>query len=224
LANGGTIFLDEVTELPLDTQVKLLRVLQEGEFERVGSSQTIKVDARVIAATNRDLNEIVKNGTFRGDLFYRLNVFPLESPPLRERRDDISLLVSFFLSKFGKKLGKQVRGVSQKSMEALKNYSWPGNVRELQNVIERAVVVARGPVVQTDESMLRAEDTSEISKVDTLENVERGHIIRALNETNWVIHGKKGAAEILGINPSTLRSRMEKLGIKRPPNRLTQFA
>ena len=216
LANSGTIFLDEVTELPLDTQVKLLRVLQEGEFERVGSSQTIKVDVRVIAATNRDLNEIVKNGSFRADLFYRLNVFPLESPPLRERKGDIPLLVSFFLSKFGKKLGKQVRGVSQKSMEALKNYSWPGNVRELQNVIERAVVVARGPVVQTDESMLRAEDATDASTIDTLENVERNHIIRALNETNWVIHGKKGAAEILGINPSTLRSPIDKLGIKKP--------
>jgi formate hydrogenlyase transcriptional activator len=215
LANGGTIFLDEVTELPLDTQVKLLRVLQEGEFERVGSSQTIKVDVRVIAATNRDLNEIVRNGTFRADLFYRLNVFPLESPPLRERKVDIPLLVSFFLSKFGKKLGKQVRGVSQKSMETLKNYGWPGNVRELQNVIERAVVVARGPVVQTDDSMLRAEEATDASTIDTLENVERNHIVRALNETDWVIHGKKGAAEILGINPSTLRSRMEKLRIKK---------
>jgi formate hydrogenlyase transcriptional activator len=223
LANGGTIFLDEVTELPVDTQVKLLRVLQEGEFERVGSSQTIKVDVRVIAATNRDLNKIVKNGTFRADLFYRLNVFPLQSPPLRERKEDIPLLVSFFLSKFGKKLGKQVRGVSQKSMEALKNYSWPGNVRELQNVVEHAVVVARGPVVQTDESMLRTEDTTEFSAIETLENVERHHIIRALNETNWVIHGKKGAAEILGINPSTLRSRMEKLGIKRPSTASTKM-
>jgi formate hydrogenlyase transcriptional activator len=224
LANGGTIFLDEVTELPLDTQVKLLRVLQEGEFERVGSSQTIKVDVRVIAASNRDLNKIVKDGAFRDDLFYRLNVFPLESPPLRERKDDIPLLVSFFLSKFDKKLGKQVRGVSQKSMEALKNYSWPGNVRELQNVIERAVVVARGSVVAIEESMLRTEDAPEVSTIDTLESVERNHIIRALNETGWVIHGKKGAAEILGINPSTLRSRMEKLGIKRSPGRLTQFA
>jgi formate hydrogenlyase transcriptional activator len=215
LANGGTIFLDEVTELPLDTQVKLLRVLQEGEFERVGSSQTIKVDVRVIAATNRDLSAIVKNGTLRADLFYRLNVFPLEAPPLRERKDDIPLLVSFFLSKFGKKLGKQIRGVSQKSMAMLKNYGWPGNVRELQNVIERAAVVASGPIVQTDESMLRTDDAAEVSTIDTLENVERNHIIRALHETDWVIHGKKGAAEILGINPSTLRSRMEKLGIKK---------
>jgi formate hydrogenlyase transcriptional activator len=216
LANGGTIFLDEVTELPIDTQVKLLRVLQEGEFERVGSSQTIKVDVRAIAATNRDLKEVVKNGTFRSDLFYRLNVFPLAVPALRERRDDIPLLVNFFLSKFGKKLGKEVRGVSQKSMDSLSRYDWPGNVRELQNIVERAAVLASGPIVQVDESMMRSGETAQELAVDTLENAERNHILRALNETHWVVHGKKGAAEILGINPSTLRSRMEKLGIKRP--------
>ena len=215
LANGGTIFLDEVTELPVDTQVKLLRVLQEGEFERVGSSQTIKVDARVIAATNRDLKEAVKNGAFRMDLFYRLNVFPLEVPALKERREDIPLLVNFFLSKFRKKLGKEVRGVSQRSMEGLTKYDWPGNVRELQNVIERAVVLASGPVVHIDESMPRLEAAEPRSTLDTLDNVERNHILRTLSETKWVIHGKKGAAEILGINPSTLRSRMEKLGIKK---------
>ncbi|HEY6368767.1 MAG TPA: sigma 54-interacting transcriptional regulator [Candidatus Binatia bacterium] len=215
LANGGTIFLDEVTELPLDTQVKLLRVLQEGEFERVGSSQTIKVDVRVIAATTRDLKEIVKNGTFRSDLFYRLNVFPLEVPSLRDRKDDIPLLVNFFLSKFGKKLGKEVRGVSQRTMEGLINYSWPGNVRELQNVIERSMVLAGGPIIQIDEPMMRSGEAVQESTLDTLENAERNHILRALKETHWVIHGKKGAAEILGINPSTLRSRMEKLGIKR---------
>ncbi len=151
LANGGTIFLDEVTELPLDTQVKLLRVLQEGEFERVGSSRTIKVEVRVIAATNRNLQEVVRSGTFRADLFYRLNVFPLEVPPLRERPEDIPLLVNFFLSRFGKNLGKEVRGVSQKSMESLTKYAWPGNIRELQNVIERAVVLAKGPIVQIQE-------------------------------------------------------------------------
>jgi formate hydrogenlyase transcriptional activator len=216
LAHGGTIFLDEVTELPLDTQVKLLRVLQEGEFERVGSSQTMKVDVRVIAATNRDLSEIVAKGIFRSDLYYRLNVFPIESPALRERKDDIPLLVSFFLSRFGKKLGREVRGVAQKSMECLIHYNWPGNVRELQNVIERAVVLARGPVVQVDESMLRSDlGAADASPIETLASHERNHIIRALNETNWVIHGKNGAAEMLGINPSTLRSRMEKLGIKK---------
>jgi formate hydrogenlyase transcriptional activator len=218
LANGGTIFLDEVTELPLDTQVKLLRVLQEGEFERVGSSHTIKVDARVIAATNRDLKEVVGNGSFRSDLFYRLNVFPLEVPPLRERNEDIPLLVNFFISGFGKKLGKELRGVAQKSMEGLIRYNWPGNIRELQNVIERAAVLAKGPIVEVDDSLLRANGGLEgSSAIDTLEDAERAHIIRALNETSWVIHGKKGAAEILGINPSTLRSRMQKLGIRRQP-------
>jgi transcriptional regulator with GAF, ATPase, and Fis domain len=215
LASGGTIFLDEVTELPIDTQVKLLRVLQEGEFERVGSSQTLKVNVRVIAATNRDLQEVVRNGLFRADLFYRLNVFPLEVPPLRERQDDIPLLVNFFLSRLGKKLGKEIQGVSQKGMASLTSYSWPGNIRELQNVVERTVVLAGGPIVNVDDSMLRRDDAAQVSPVETLENVERNHILCALNETAWVIHGKKGAAEILGINSSTLRSRMEKLGIKR---------
>ena len=215
LANGGTIFLDEVTELPIDTQVKLLRVLQEGEFERVGSSQTLKVDVRVIAATNRDLQEVVRNGMFRADLYYRLNVFPLEVPALRDRTDDIPLLVNFFLSRFGKKLGKEIHGVSQKAMASLTSYKWPGNIRELQNVVERAVVLASGSVVNVDDSMMRGDEGAQVSPVETLENVERNHILRALNETGWVIHGKKGAAEILGINPSTLRSRMEKLGIKR---------
>lgn len=217
LADGGTIFLDEVTELPVDTQVKLLRVLQEGDFERVGSSQTIKVNVRVIAATNRNLQDVVRTGAFRADLFYRLNVFPLEVPSLRERPQDIPLLVNFFLSKFAKSLGKEVRGVSQKSMESLSRYSWPGNIRELQNVIERAVVLAKGPVVQIDDSMLRANEAAgAVSSIDTLESHERNHILRALGETGWVIHGKKGAAEVLGINPSTLRSRMEKLGIRKP--------
>ena len=216
LANRGTIFLDEVTELPLDTQVKLLRVLQEGEFERVGSSQTITVDVRVIAATNRDLKEAVESGVFRSDLFYRLNVFPLSAPPLRERQSDIPLLVHFFLGKFAKKSGKEIRGVTQKAMESLTTYFWPGNVRELQNVIERAVVLTTRAIVEIDDSSLQSPSDSQQSAVDTLENIERGHILRALNQTQWVIHGKRGAAEILGINSSTLRSRMDKLGIKRP--------
>jgi formate hydrogenlyase transcriptional activator len=216
LAHGGTIFLDEVTELPVDTQVKLLRVLQEGEFERVGSSQTIKVDVRVIAATNRDLQEVVRSGSFRADLFYRLNVFPLAVPALRERLEDIPLLVNFFISRFGKSLGKEIRGVSQKSMASLSRYRWPGNIRELQNVIERAAVLAKGPIVQIDDTLLSTdEESNEEPPIDTLENVERQHILRALRETQWVIHGKKGAAELLGINPSTLRSRMDKLGIKK---------
>ena len=216
LAAAGTIFLDEVTELPVDTQVKLLRVLQEGEFERVGSSQTIKVDVRVIAATNQDLKQVVAKGAFRFDLFYRLNVFPLRAPALRERKEDIPLLVNFFLSKFAKKLGKEVRGISQNGMENLTRYDWPGNVRELQNIVERALVLAAGSIVRVDASMLQSGEALKKAAVDTLENVERNHIVRALKETNWVIHGKRGAAETLGINPSTLRSRMEKLGIKRP--------
>lgn len=216
LAHGGTIFLDEVTELPLDTQVKLLRVLQEGEFERVGSSQTIKVDVRVIAATNRNHQEVVQNGSFRSDLYYRLSVFPLEVPPLRDRKSDIPLLVNFFLSKFAKKLGKEIRGLSQRGMDLLSSYNWPGNVRELQNVIERGVVLASGPIVSIDESLVRAANRSPNSGLDTLENVERSHILRALEEARWVVHGKKGAASMLGMNPSTLRSRMEKLGVKRP--------
>ncbi|HEU4343912.1 MAG TPA: sigma 54-interacting transcriptional regulator [Candidatus Binatia bacterium] len=216
LANGGTIFLDEVTELPMDMQVKLLRVLQEGEFERVGSSQTLKVDVRVIAATNRNVHEVTKDGAFRTDLFYRLNVFPLEVPPLSERKADIPLLVTFFLSKFAKKLGKEVRGVSRVSMENLSNYGWPGNIRELQNVIERAVVLASGPVIHIDESMLRSAAPLQEPSLGTLEDMERTYVMRALNQTNWVVHGRKGAAEILGMNPSTLRSRMAKLGITKP--------
>ncbi|HEY7163935.1 MAG TPA: sigma 54-interacting transcriptional regulator [Candidatus Binatia bacterium] len=215
LANGGTIFLDEVTELPLDTQVKLLRVLQEGEFERVGSSQTIKVDVRVIAATNRDLQETVTKGAMRADLFYRLNVFPLNVPSLRERKADIPLLVNFFLTKFSKKLGKDIRGVSQKAMENLINYSWPGNIRELQNVVERAVILTTTPVIAIDLPSATGNDRRQSAALQSLEDIERNHITRALEETGWVVHGKNGAAEILGINPSTLRSRMEKLGIRR---------
>ncbi|HEX5608150.1 MAG TPA: sigma 54-interacting transcriptional regulator, partial [Candidatus Binatia bacterium] len=176
LAHGGTIFLDEVTELPLETQVKLLRVLQEGEFERVGSSRTIKVDVRVIAATNRNLQEVVRSGIFRSDLFYRLNVFPLDVPALNERREDIPLLVNFFLGKFSKSVGKEIRGLSQKSMERLVQYGWPGNIRELQNVVERAVVLAKGAIVQIDDPMLGAEASPEEANIETLENVERNHI------------------------------------------------
>jgi formate hydrogenlyase transcriptional activator len=215
LADGGTIFLDEVTELPLDVQVKLLRVLQEGEFERVGSSQTIKVDVRVIAATNRDAGELVKTGAFRMDLFYRLHVFPLKVPPLRERNGDLPLLVNFFFTRLRKKFGKEVRGVSQSTMEVLSRYDWPGNVRELQNVVERALILADGPIVHIDDPVFHANVPRQRFGVNTLESVERNTILEALNQTRWVVHGKSGAAELLGINPSTLRSRMQKLGIKR---------
>ena len=214
MADGGTIFLDEVGELPSDTQVKLLRVLQDGEFERVGSSKPVKVDVRVIAATNRNLSAAIKEGAFRPDLFYRLNVFPLDMPPLRERKTDIPLLVNFFINKFGKKMGKDIKGVSKATLERMESYSWPGNVRELQNVIERAVVTASGSTIEIDDSILGADSTSH-ADVEALQQVERAHIIRVLKQTNWVVHGQAGAAAILRINPSTLRFRMQKLGIKR---------
>ncbi|MGH7791262.1 MAG: sigma-54 interaction domain-containing protein, partial [Thermodesulfobacteriota bacterium] len=221
LANGGTIFLDEIGDLPLDTQVKLLRVLQEEEFERVGSSKSIRVDVRVIAATNRDLAEAITAGSFRSDLFFRLNVFPLEIPPLRERKSDIPFLVNFFLSKFAKKLGKKIDGVSKNTMDLLMNYVWPGNIRELQNVIERAIVLARSPILHIDESSMLKIDTrleANFSTSDSkkLEDIERLHILSVLEETKWVIEGKRGAALVLGLNHSTLRSRMQKLGIKKP--------
>ena len=219
LADGGTIFLDEVSELPLDTQVKLLRVLQEGEFERVGSSNPIRVNVRVIAATNRNLTEAVKKGSFRTDLFYRLNVFPIEVPPLRERKSDIPLLTNFFLTKFAKKINKQFKPISKDTMDRITSYRWPGNIRELQNVIERAVVLSQGSEIQIDESLLGLNVSSELTMDQTLEDVERSHITSILEKTNWVIDGEKGAASILKINPSTLRSRMQKLGIKkRHPN------
>ncbi|MBS1788630.1 MAG: sigma 54-interacting transcriptional regulator [Acidobacteria bacterium] len=216
LANGGTIFLDEIGDLPLELQAKLLRVLQEGEFERVGGSQTIKVSVRVIAATNRNLTHAVNSGSFRSDLFYRLNVFPLTLPSLRERREDIPLLVSHFLSRFTKKLGKPLERLSRESMDRLMRYDWPGNVRELVSVIERAAILARSPVVHIENSLdLRIRAGVDNPGLIKLEDLERAHIIRALDETNWMIDGARGAALILGLHPNTLRSRMQKLGIKK---------
>ena len=216
LANGGTIFLDEIGDLPLPLQAKLLRVLQEGEFERVGGTNTIKVDVRVIAATNRDLADEVREGNFRSDLYYRLNVFPIEVPPLRKRESDIPLLVDFFLAKYAKKLGKHFEGVSQETMQRLKKYPWPGNVRELQNVVERATIVATGPKVNIETSLdLAPNIRAQASTPSTLEEVERAHILRVLEDTGWVISGEKGAATVLALHPSTLQSRMQKLGIKR---------
>jgi PAS domain S-box-containing protein len=225
VADGGTIFLDEVGELPLETQVKLLRVLQEREFEPVGSSKSIRVDVRVIAASNRNLEESVRAGRFRADLFYRLNVFPLQVPPLTERRSDIRQLVMFFLSRFSQRFGKKVTSVSDETMERLIAYRWPGNIRELQNVIERAVVVARGPVLELDRELgplavaAGHEEAKSAAaapaKFATLEEVERNHIVAILKQTEWVIEGPKGAAQILKLHPNTLRSRMGKLGIRR---------
>jgi transcriptional regulator with GAF, ATPase, and Fis domain len=216
LADGGTIFLDEIGDLPLELQAKLLRVLQEGEFERVGGSQTIKVSVRVIAATNRKLTEAVKGGSFRSDLFYRLNVFPLTLPTLRERREDIPLLVSFYLSRFTKKFGKPLERLSKESMDRLMRYDWPGNVRELVSVIERAAILARGPVVHVEDSLdLRLRVAADGPRLEKLEDLERAHIICVLEETNWMIDGTRGAALILGLHPNTLRSRMQKLGVKK---------
>jgi formate hydrogenlyase transcriptional activator len=214
LANHGTIFLDEIGELPLDTQTRLLRVLQEQEFERVGGSAPIRVDVRVIAATNRDLDAEVRAGRFRSDLFYRLNVFPARVPPLRERATDVPLLARHFVAQYQRKLGKPLGGIIREDLERLERYGWPGNIRELQNVIERACVLARGPVVRIPESLDSGprSDGAPI-KLARLEDAERSHIQQALEVTGGTIHGPRGAAQMLGINPSTLRSRMEKLGL-----------
>jgi formate hydrogenlyase transcriptional activator len=231
LANGGTLFLDEVGELPLDTQVKLLRVLQEQEFEPVGSGRTIKVDVRIIAASNRNLQEEVKAGRFRSDLFYRLNVLPLTVPPLRDRRSDIAALVLFFLGRYSKSCGKEIQGVSQHTMELLMRYPWPGNIRELQNVIERGVALSRGEVLQLGPDLLpierpmvealepaafqQAPDSAADFGLVTLDEVEKRHILTVLLKTDGVIDGPKGAAKVLDLHPNTLRSRMKKLGITR---------
>jgi len=233
LADGGTVFLDEVGELPLETQVKLLRVLQEHEFEPIGSSRPLRVNVRVIAATNRNLEEAIQTGRFRSDLYYRLNVFPLEVPPLRERRSDIPKLAKFFLSHYSAKLGKHIDGISRNAMDRILSYSWPGNVRELQNVIERAVVLSRGRVLElqhelapypSPEGVHRKDrqsseeaqaSISAASKLPTMIEVERSHILAALKLTSGVIEGPNGAARILNLHPNTLRYRMRKLGIKR---------
>ncbi|NOS82871.1 MAG: sigma 54-interacting transcriptional regulator [Nitrospira sp.] len=215
LADGGTIFLDEVGELPLDAQVKLLRVLQEREIERVGSGHSTKVNVRIIAATNRDLHAAVKAGSFRADLLYRLNVFPIEVPPLSARASDIPHLVNRFVAKFSTKIGKKIDGVSQATMDRLMKYAWPGNIRELENVIERATILAMGPVLQIDDVLLQGNSAPLIPVADSLEEVERAHILRVLHDVSWVIEGKQGAATRLGLHPNTLRSRMQKLGIKK---------
>ena len=219
LANGGTIFLDEIGELPLDAQVKLLRVLQEKEFEPVGSSRTVQVSVRVITATNRNLEHAVGEGKFRADLLYRLNVFPIEIPPLRERVSDISLLVGFFLSRIARTLGKPLQGVSARSMEQIQNYSWPGNVRELQNVLERAAILAEGPIISLEEAFtgrvpVKATPRRPLPRAGSnLDDVQREHILSVLKSTGGIVEGARGAAVILGVHPNTLRSRMKKLGI-----------
>jgi formate hydrogenlyase transcriptional activator len=216
LADGGTIFLDEIGELPIDLQSKLLRVLQEGEFERLGSARTIKVDVRIIAATNRDLPEEIGKGNFREDLYYRLNVFPIHAPPLRERRDDIPLLVNHFLSKFEIRLGKKIGVVSKKVMNDLVSYPWAGNVRELENVIERAAIISQGDKLELGDALSKTSGTAKNKRITTLDENERQHILKALQFTNWKVSGEKGAAKLLDLNRTTLEARMKKLDIRRP--------
>jgi len=217
LAHGGSLFLDEVGELPPETQVKLLRVLQEQEFERVGSGTTLQVDVRIIAATNRDLAKLVAQGQFREDLFYRLNVFPIEVPPLRQRGGDILLLARHFLQQAERRFGKPFSGFSPAALKALQQYPWPGNIRELQNVIERAAILATTPTVDVSELLPQAQaDLSGGASLQSLETVEKAHISRVLAHCDGVIAGPRGAAQILGLHPNTLRSRMYKLAIEIP--------
>ena len=215
LADKGTIFLDEIGELPLDLQSKLLRVLQEGEFERVGGTQTFKINVRVIAATNRDLEQLSKTGHYRPDLYYRLNVFPIHLPALREREGDIPLLVLYFVRKFAANFGKKIDRIPERMMSALQRYQWPGNIRELEHVIERAMILSEGSELEPIEWLSPSHGKAAAAKTLTLEEMERQHIVDVLEHTNWRVSGEKGAAKILGLNPTTLEARMKKLDITR---------
>jgi formate hydrogenlyase transcriptional activator len=218
LASGGTIFLDEVGEIPLELQPKLLRVLQEGEFERLGSSRTLRTDARLLAATNRDLAAMVDAGTFRADLFYRLNVFPIHVPALRERPEDVPLLVRHFVQQLGRKMGKRVEVIPSETMAVLAGYKWPGNIRELQNLVERALILTSGPILRVplDDLKVRTPGAGPADASRTLRQAERDHVLAALEESRWVLGGPGGAAARLGLNRSTLQFRMKRLGIFRP--------
>ncbi|WP_217694112.1 sigma-54-dependent Fis family transcriptional regulator [Desulfovibrio sp. DV] len=215
VANGATLFLDEIGELPLELQAKLLHVIQNGEFERLGSSTTIKVDVRIIAATNRNLEEEVSKGHFRDDLWYRLNIFPITVPPLRDRDDDIPLLVNYYVQKIAKRLGKTIEFIPLNVMHALQHYHWPGNIRELENVLERGVINSSGPKLRLIDE-LKKPFRSLTSSQQTLEAVEREYILQVLAQTHWKVGGKNSAAEILGLDRSTLRARMRKLTIQKP--------
>jgi formate hydrogenlyase transcriptional activator len=218
LADGGTIFLDEIGDLPTSVQVKLLRVLQEGTFERLGSAKQIRSDFRVIAATNKDLRTEVEKGTFRQDLYYRLNVFPIYVPPLRERRDDIPPLTLHFTEKFGKKLGKRLRPIPPQELRKLLEYHWPGNVRELEHFVERAVILSDGYTISFSglKQVSGAPAADDDQAIRPLEDIEREYIRKALKATGWRVSGPRGAASLLGFKTSTLRFRMEKLGIRKP--------
>jgi formate hydrogenlyase transcriptional activator len=215
LAHHGTVFLDEIGELPLELQPRLLRVVQERQVERLGSPRTVEVDVRVIAATNRDLGEEVRRGRFRRDLYYRLNVFPITMPALRERRSDIPALVRHLVERFGEQLGRRVDAIPPDVMRALETYDWPGNVRELENVVQRAMILSPGPVLSLGDAWVPTLEPVPIGESVTLLEVERRHIANVLQTSRWRIEGAGGAAQILGMKPSTLRSRMAKLGIVR---------
>ncbi len=219
LANGGTLFLDEVGEIPLDLQPKLLRVLQDQEFERLGSNRTIKVDLRLIAATNRDLPQRIAQNEFRSDLFYRLSVFPIRMPPLRERREDIPQLVRYYVRKFALRMERHIETIPKETIKALMEWSWPGNVRELENLMERSVILSTGSALHVPLSELRPEPRPAVALSDgpdnTLDNAERQHIIRVLAETGGVLSGPDGAATRLGLKRTTLQSKMQRLKITR---------
>jgi transcriptional regulator with GAF, ATPase, and Fis domain len=217
LANGGTIFLDEIGEMPYELQAKLLRVLQENEFERVGGKSAMRTDVRVIAATNRNLEKEVEAGRFRSDLFFRLNVFPLTMPPLRQRLEDIPLFVKYFMEKYSKRIGKNVLSIKKTSLDAMKEYNWPGNIRELEHLIERAIIISTGQTLEIDNIILSGQHNTatEVSAIKPLIEVEREHIVNALKATRGKVTGENGAAALLGLNGKTLGSRMRKLGIKR---------
>lgn len=216
LAHRGTIFLDEIGEMPLALQSKLLQVLQDGEFNRVGGTDVIHVDVRVVAATNRNLDKMVESGQFRNDLFYRLNVFPIDIPPLRDRRSDIPLLANFFITKFNRLIGKHIDTISVKAMNHLMNHDWPGNIRELENTIERAIILSKGNKLELNDRFISDKNSEGSGVILTLQESEKEHIIKVLKQTNWRVSGSKGAASILGINPTTLESRLKKLGVKKP--------
>src|SRR5271155_5584766 len=218
LANKGTLFLDEIGDIPLELQPKLLRVLQEQEFERLGSTRTQRVDVRLLAATNANLSQMVAEKKFRRDLYYRLNVFPIDVPPLRDRRDDIPLLVHYFANKYARRMGKQIESIPKETMDALSSYSWPGNIRELQNLMERAALLSTGPSLRVPlADILTDPGLSAASGGNALEQAEREQILRALRESNWVVGGAHGAAARLGLKRTSLAYKMQKLGISRSP-------